>query len=518
MPKTAELGEKVGIAEEGHPRGLYVLFGSEMWERFSYYGMRSLLVLYLTQRLGYSRKDALGLYATYTGLVYLTPLLGGPLADRYLGQRKAILIGGLLMTLGHFAMAFESHLYMALGLIILGNGFFKANVSTMVGQLYAPGDSRKDSAYTIFYMGINLGAFVSPLVCGWLGKNPNFGEHYGFGVAGAGMLIALLTFMTMQRTLGNQGYPPGRDPSIARLTALDYIHVIALTLLGVISIYAALTPAAKIAQAGGNNGRLLVLAYWVLLALVYAAFTALLCRVAQGQVGGAGLKDQGDIAEVITKSPFGRADWERLAVILVVSLFSIVFWMGFEQAGGTLTLFAEEKTNRVLIGEKPFPAAWYQSVDPLLIIAIAPLMSLLWNRLDRTKFSLNPVAKMGLGFVLLGIGMAVMATADGLASKSRVGPWWLVVVYFFFTVGELCLSPIGLSLINNLAHPKVASLMMAIWFLCTAAANYLAGTLEHMLEGSKINLWHFLTFASVVPGVILLALIPLLKKLGHGRL
>ncbi len=204
----------------GHPRGLYVLFGSEMWERFSYYGMRALLVLYLTEKLKYERKDALALYATYTGLVYLTPLLGGFLADKVLGQRKAILIGGIVMAMGHFAMAFESLLYLALSLIIIGNGFFKPNISTMVGTLYPQGDPRRDGAYTIFYMGINLGAFLAPLACGALGESKHFGWHYGFGAAGVGMIFGLISFLSFQKLLVG-GFPPDREDEPGRAAEAD---------------------------------------------------------------------------------------------------------------------------------------------------------------------------------------------------------------------------------------------------------------------------------------------------------
>ena len=218
-------------ATTGHPRGLYVLFGAEMWERFSYYGMRALLVLYLTKHLLYKREDALALYATYTGLVYLTPLLGGYLADKVLGQRKAILVGGVVMAMGHFAMAFESQLYLALSLLILGNGFFKPNISTMVGNLYPQNDPRRDGAYTIFYVGINLGAFFSPLVCGALGESERFGWHYGFAAAGVGMLFGLASFLFFQRALVG-GLPPHRDGvGTARLGFADYAHVIAISLL-----------------------------------------------------------------------------------------------------------------------------------------------------------------------------------------------------------------------------------------------------------------------------------------------
>ena len=217
--------------ESGHPRGLYVLFGAEMWERFSYYGMRALLVLYLTKYLKYERKDALLLYATYTSLVYLTPLLGGYLADKFLGQRKAILIGGIVMAMGHFAMAFEPLLHLALCLLMLGNGFFKPNISTMVGNLYPQGDARRDGAYTIFYMGINLGAFVAPIVCGTLGENPQFGWHYGFGAAGVGMVLGLISFLAFQHELVG-GFPPGRkEAGLTRMTLVDWMQVVGISLL-----------------------------------------------------------------------------------------------------------------------------------------------------------------------------------------------------------------------------------------------------------------------------------------------
>ncbi len=526
MSKTAAIEESIGVASPGHPRGLYVLFSAEMWERFSYYGMRAILVLYLTKRLGYARPDALYLYASYTGLVYLTPLLGGFLADRYLGQRKAIFVGGLLMALGHFVMAFEPYLYMALGLIILGNGFFKPNISTMVGQLYPVGDARRDSGYTIFYMGINLGAAIAPLVCGALAENPKIGWHYGFGAAGVGMVLGLLTFLFLQHSLGKGGYPPGRDAENPQFQSIDIFHVLALTLLGVGSVYIAMKPMAAISTATGKYAWLVDLSYWVLLALGYSLLTRLICGKTQKSSTAVPVESNGDYGRASRdgteadprQAPFTMVDLQRIFVILIVALFSIVFWMAFEQAGGTLTLFADQKTHRVVFGRE-FPASWYQSVNPFLIIAIAPLASLLWNWVDRTRYALPSSAKMGLGLVILGLGVVIMAYADKQALKlGKVGPQWLAFVYLMYSLGEICLSPIGLSLVNKLAHPKVASIMMALWFLCTAAANFLAGRLEHLLESSGWNLWNVLIFTSLVPGVLLLAMTPLLKKMGHGRL
>jgi POT family proton-dependent oligopeptide transporter len=486
------------LESSGHPRGLYVLFGAEMWERFSYYGMRALLVLYLTKHLNYARADALLLYATYTSLVYLTPLLGGYLADKLLGQRKAILIGGIVMAMGHFAMAFESMLHVALCLLMLGNGFFKPNISTMVGNLYPQGDARRDGAYTIFYMGINLGAFVAPLVCGGLGENPNFGWHYGFGAAGVGMVLGLLSFLAFQHDLIG-GFPPGREEAgTAGMGVADWFHVV----LGSVICLA-------VAYGAG-----LLLPGFLPYSKVVVPVIAGLYGVAMLVVFARAMMTQG--------TPEGT-DWQRIAVILIVGLFSIVFWMGFEQAGGTLNLFADGKTDRNLFGRE-FPASYFQSINPFLIFTLAPLFSILWLVVDRTRFRLTSSAKMGLGIVLLGLGFVVMYQADRASAAGKVGPQWLFFVYLLFTMGELCLSPIGLSLVNKLAPAKFASLLMAVWFLCTAIANYFAGTLEQLLEDfSKqnhvtINLWVFLIATSIIPGIMLLILTVPLKKMAHGRL
>lgn len=526
MTSTANLEATVGTAQRGHPSGLYVLFGAEMWERFSYYGMRALLVLYLTKHLHFEKADALTVYGTYTGLVYLTPVLGGYLADRYLGQRKAILIGGSLMALGHFAMAVESLLTLALGLIILGNGFFKPNISTMVGQLYTQNDPRRDGAYTIFYMGINLGAFFAPLVCGSLGESQTFGWHYGFAAAGVGMILGLLTFIAKQGTLGLTGYPPQRPVSAeTRLVGIDWVHITILTLVGAGLVYLAILPAKAIEQSVQGWGWWLVLGYWIVLSFVMVGITGLLTRERPAEpIVKESLVAQGsELPDQVQPNPSGRepftsADIQRLLVIVIVALFSILFWMGFEQAGGTFTLFADQKTSRVILG-KPFPASWYQSINPLLIFILAPLFSIVWTTLDRTRFALGATAKMGLGLILLGLGFVVMSRAEASAAGgSLVGPQWLAFVYAFNTLGELCLSPIGLSLVNKLAPARVASLMMAVWFMCTAFANYFAGKLHQWVEQSNIDLWTFLIGSSIIPGIILLALTPVLKRMGHGRI
>ncbi|MDB5349134.1 MAG: hypothetical protein JWN86_381 [Planctomycetota bacterium] len=521
--------DEVGNSKAGHPPGLYVLFGAEMWERLSYYGMRALLVLYLVKHLKYERPAALDLYATYTGLVYLTPLLGGYLADKFLGQRKAVFIGGLLMALGHFAMAFEPLLFVALGLIILGNGFFKPNISTMVGQLYAPGDARRDSAYTIFYMGINTGAFLAPIICGYLGESQRFGWHYGFAAAGVGMVIGLLNFALFQRVLGPIGFPPGRsETGSARIGVADILHIVLITATGAALVYTAVSAAPKIhSMLPPKIASLGVMAYWIALAFVLIAVTGLITR---GSIAADARNESAGEAKSISarNAPFTPQDWQRIVVILVVAMFSIVFWMGFEQAGGTFTLFADAETNRSvpqfvekITGDPTFPASLYQTINPLLIVLLAFLPLAIWSALERAGIHVNSAAKMGIGLILLGVGFIIMNYADSQFSKSnKAGPQWLAYVYFFNSIGELCLSPIGLSLVNKLAPARIASLMMAVWFLCTAIANYLAGIMEELLKHQlpQVPLFSFLIWTSLISGLMLLALSPLLKKMSQGRI
>ncbi len=503
----SQSAETVSTANtQSHPPGLYALFTTEMWERFSYYGMRALLVLYLTKAIGYSRSEALSTYAIYTGLVYLTPLIGGRLADLYLGQRKAVFIGAILMALGQFALTQPSLLSLGLGLMIVGNGFFKPNISVMVGSLYPQGDARRDGAYTIFYMGINLGAFLAPLVSGYLGER--LGWSYGFASAGVGMTLGILTFAFTQRLLQGAGMPPGREvPDDARLTPRDWLTValisgaIAGLVFGLIKAWPYLQP--------------LWSPSWITTTAASFLYRGLII------IGGLALfiwatepKAEAEMAAL--HEPFTAVDWQRIAVIVVISVFSIVFWMGFEQSGGTLNLFADEKTNRSVFGWE-IPASMFQAINPIFIITLAPLFSLLWTALARRNFPLPSVAKQGIGLVLVSFAFALMFVADRESKSGLISPLWLVMVYFIFTVAELFLSPIGLSLITKLAHPRIASLMMALWFLSTAAANYLAGILEHALKPYDVNLWAFLGVMTLVPGVLLLALTPVLVKMSHGR-
>ena len=490
----------------GHPPGLYVLFTTEMWERFSFYGMRALLVLYLTKAIGLNRADALNIYAIYTGLIYLTPLIGGRLADRYLGQRKAVFVGGILMAFGQIALTQKDLLHLGLGLLIVGNGFFKPNISTMVGTLYPQGDPRRDGAYTIFYMGINLGAFLSPLVCGYLGERIGWG--YGFGAAGVGMTLGLLTFVFTQQWLQGKGLPPRRQETPgARLSLRDWLDITVISAGIIALVFAAIqswdfmrpiwSPSWLTSSVAAffYKGTILIGALGLFL---YATEPA---KSAQSE---------------LTHVPFTSEDWQRIAVIIIICLFSVLFWMGFEQSGGTLNFFADEKTNRTIFGYN-IPASIFQAINPVFIITLAPLFAALWTYLARRQFPLPSVTKQGLGLTLLSVAFMVMYFADAGPKSERVSPLWLILVYLIFTVAELCVSPIGLSLVNKLAPAKVASLMMATWFLCTAAANYLAGIMESMLEPYHWNLWAFLGAMAFIPGLLMLALTPVLVKMSHGR-
>jgi POT family proton-dependent oligopeptide transporter len=495
----------------GHPKGLYVLFTAEMWERFSYYGMRALLILYLTKHLKMTDDDAGMIYGTYVGLVYVTPIFGGYLADRFLGQRKAILIGGMVMALGHFAMAFESYLYLALGLLIVGNGFFKPNISTMVGNLYTKDDPRRDGAYTIFYMGINLGATLSPIACGTLGQK--VGWHYGFGAAGVGMVLGLISFLTFQKALVG-GYPPNRPADAPRrLTVFDYLQTVAIAALCFGFVYASIESWSWIRpiwRPSFLNDQATLAYHAVVAILTFAAIFWASKNASSGPTPEAGEKPGA--------TTFTAVEWQRIFVIGIATFFAMIFWAGFEQAGNTLTLFADRKTDRMVFGFE-MPASYFQSVNGGFIVLLAPFFTMMWTAIARTRTHISSTAKLGIGLVWVGLGFVVMyyASARTEATGGLVGPQWLVSVYLLHTIGELCLSPIGLSLVNRLAPAKIASLMMAVWFLAPALGGYLGGTLDSILKLYKINLWVFLVFIPIGSGLLMMAINPLLRKMSHGR-
>lgn len=475
-----------------HPAGLTVLFLTEMWERFSYYGMRALLVLYLVTALHLSRERALAIYATYTALVYLSPILGGYLADRWLGKQRAVMAGAVVMAIGHFAMAVPALLHVALGLLVAGNGLFKPNISTTVGELYGADDRRRDAGFTIFYMGINLGALFSPLICGTLGER--YGWHYGFSAAAVGMLIGLSVFVLGRWRLGEAGQTPQRLVDACRGRG-DWIVVTVVS-----------AAALAIVVVG--------IALWTLVESHWQRVPRLVLLVlGVGLLGAAAFATRRRERGVQRLS---RTERQRIMALCIMALFVVFFWMGFEQAGGTMNLFALRHTDRLLFGWE-MPASYFQSLNPLLILLLAPAFSMLWARLDRSSWALSSVVKQAIGMIVLGLGFVILAMAQSHAEVvASVSPWWLFSVYFLHTVGELCLSPIGLSMVTKLAPHTLAALLMGLWFTSMAAANYLAGTLEALLRGSGIPLYWFLVISSIGAGVVLLLLAPLLHRLMHG--
>ena len=443
--------------EKKHPPGLYLLFFTEMWERFSYYGMRALLILYLTTELiggglGFSESSAAQLYGTFTGLVYFTPLIGGWLADRFLGQRKAITIGGITMALGQFTLfagQTKSFLYLGLLLLIIGNGFFKPNISTLVGRLYPQGDARRDSAFTIFYMGINVGAFFSPLICGTLaeqtfatfdasGQIMSYGFKYGFLAAAIGMVVGQLIF----NVFGNK-------------------------YLGDIGKYAA-----------GHSA------------------------------SGKDAKSSAD-----TNKPLTKKEKQRTAVIFILTAFVVFFWAGFEQAGSSMTLYTEKFVNRN-VGGWEMPVTWFQSLNPVFIVILAPIIAKLWVRLaKREQGDISIPTKMAYGMILLGLGFLLMVGAciqrgnAGADATVQANIMWLVGAYFFHTLGELFLSPVGLSMVSSLAPVKLASLLMGVWLLSSAIANYLSGIIASFVSTlGALQIFAAIAGVSIIVGLILLSL------------
>ena len=418
----------LNLFKQSHPKGLYLLFFVEMWERFSYYGMRALIVLYMIQKLMYSAQQAGNIYGLYTGLVYLTPLIGGYIADKYLGQRRCISIGALLMILGLFLLAFgpKSLFILALTLMIIANGFFKSNISSVLGLLYSDDNKKKDSAFTIFYMGINLGAFFSPLVCGTLAVK--YGFEYGFAAAGLGMLLGLSIYKIFEnKLLGNIGYNPIK-PTLS------------------------------------------------------------------------------------TTSKNTKDEKQSIVSLFILMLFTIPFWVCFEQAGSSLTLFAQYSTNRNVLNFE-IPTEYFQSLNPLFIILLAPIISGFWSYLRNKEKEPTSVEKFTLALFLISFAYIIMAFSGYLAINSKVSPIWLVVGYFIMTIAELCLSPIGLSLVSKLSPKKFLSLMMGCWFLTSFVGNLLAGMWGGLFDSlSAVQLFGTLALLTFLSGLILLSLTPKLNN------
>lgn len=481
---SAALHEQPPVAaNSSHPRGLYVLFATEMWERFSYYGMRALLSLYMIKALLMNKEMSSLIYGNYTSLVYLTPLLGGYVADRYWGNRRSILFGGLLMAAGQFALFFSASLYqtgqtdapqmqlllffLGLGCLIFGNGFFKPNISSMVGTLYPAGDKRIDAAYTIFYMGINLGAFLSPLVCGTLGDTGNPADFkWGFLAAGIGMLLGTITFELLKHkyVVTSTGAPLGAKPE----RSVEHSPVVPTQTDAPVRAETIARPAKSFAS------KLPMLIG--LFAVVYAAIAWLMNRDWIGALVFSAMI----VAPItiLTDSTLTSREKQKIYVIFILSFFVIFFWGTFEQAGASLTFFADEQTDRTL-GSAVVPASYFQSANALFIIIFAPIFAVLWTWLGKRGAEPSSPLKMSISLMLMAIGYLIIAFGvKGVDATTKVSMFWLITMYMVHTFAELCLSPIGLALVNKLAPARFASLLMAVWFLATAAGNKLAGVLS----------------------------------------
>jgi len=556
-----------------HPASLFVLFFTEMWERFSYYGMRALLVLFLTSSLmdggyGWERSDALELYALYTGLVYLTPLIGGMIADKITGYRRAVVLGAFIMAVGHGCMAIEAipaFFYAGLLCLIIGNGLFKPNISSMVGQLYKDDESKKDSAYTIFYMGINAGAFLGILLCGYIGEN--IGWSYGFGLAGIFMLLGMLQFWFAQDIFGDIGLVPTKQAAVPN-------------------------PSESKASSGGSNigkwaGIGIVVAIIVFFILPKEAGAPILSVINKNYIPpllfGTVIAIVGSI---ISDPSLTKIEKDRVWVIIILTFFTIFFWWAFEQAGGSMTIFADDYTNRDLVGSgamtfkivntvltvgslavitwvlfKLFnvtfsqistsniilgfsfviirgialwmlgrdfqqdatevPASWFSILNSFFIITLAPAISKFWEKGIITS---GPI-KFALGLIILGLGFGILAWGSaGIpqgAKTASVSMIWLVLAYLFHTLGELCISPVGLSYVSKLSPTRLIGLMFGVWFIANFVANWAGGMtgsyIDQIVESTNMSTFFLIfTLIPIGAGIVLVALSGFMKKMMHG--
>jgi proton-dependent oligopeptide transporter, POT family len=447
---TASTPEIVAPPRQRHPRGLYTLFFTEMWERFSYYGMRALLVLFMVDQvrggMGMDDKIATSIYGLYTAGVYFVSLPGGWLADRLLGAQRAVWYGGIIIAAGHFTLAIPhpTAFYLGLILVVLGTGLLKPNISAIVGELYPEGGARRDAGFSIYYMGINLGAFLGPLACSTLGEKVNW--HYGFGAAGVGMVLGLIQYRFSRKYLGEAGLRPGNEKPLSKQARTGLVCIVGAIVLLIGLGLAGVFKINPVALARNTT------TFIVAVAVIYFAVVLLF---------------------------FGldRSEKQRVGVIAILFVGAALFWAGFEQAGSSFNLFAERYTTRYLSWfNYEVPAGWFQSVGPILIIALAPVMAALWVRLAQRNLDLSIPAKFGFGLLLLGAGFMVMAAAAKIvATGHKVGASWLVMTYLIHTVGELCLSPVGLSSVTKLAPRRLVGQMMGTWFLGSSLGNLIAG-------------------------------------------
>lgn len=497
-----DLNPKAGREFFGHPRGLSTLFMTEMWERLSYYGMRAILILYMTSELnkgglGWDTKSSAAIYGLYTSSVWFLPLIGGWIADRFIGAKKATLIGGIIITTGHFLLAFPPipFFYTGLVFVAVGTGFLKANISKMVGDLYSKDDDRRDAGFSIFYMGINIGALLAPFVTGTLAV---FSWHLGFAAAGVGMLFGLVQYLFGYRNLIGAGEAPVKVEGAKTGSSVSATYL-----------------AEMIVLASCAFGSIYFLGWPMMPTILLAGLIAVLFTGMQDKLSG--------------------GDWKRIAIIGVLFLFAMIFWMGFEQAGSSLTLFAEQVTDRAipgflqpaidwlqthitwLFGDEPiklFPTAWLQAVNPFFIVVFAPVLAAIWINLGKKQPS--EAVKFSFGLFFAGLGFVVLAYASSISGAGKVSPWWLVLVYLFHTFGELCLSPVGLSAMTKLAPGKMVSLMMGVWFLSISMGSYLGGLVAGEFEPKPdvlYGLFSKVALVSIGGAVVLFLISPLVRRL-----
>ena len=493
----------------GHPKGLFVCFATEMWERFSYYGMRALLILYLTKHWEFTDATSYLIYGAYTSLVYIMPVFGGMLADQILGSKKAVTYGAILLVFGHLGMTVESNeqiFYLSLALIVSGVGFLKPNISTMVGALYDEGDPRRDSGFTIFYMGINIGAFTATLLCGYLGEE--IGWAYGFGAAGIGMLLGLFIFLWGQKYLEGLAEPPS-NKYMTKINGISYEHWAYISgVVMVLVTWFLVQNSQLVGQLLGGFGVIFIGA-WLLYALLKCA-------------------------------PEER---DRLIVVGILILFSLIFWALFEQAGSSLNILTDRGVDRVIFGWE-VPASMFQSLNAGFIFTIAPLFALLWIALAKRNMEPSTPIKFSIGIVLVGLGFLALVYGMNSSEGLQTGVIWIVLIYLLHTLGELCLSPVGLSSVTKLSPQRIVGFMMGMWFFASAAGNYVASLIAKGTAGDPVlkiaeriyfqvmnlpedtftinqkngfmDVYTDVGLIAIGCGIFLAIITPLLKKLMHG--
>ena len=484
----------------GHPKGLFVCFATEMWERFSYYGMRALLILYLTKHWEFSDATSYLIYGAYTSLVYIMPVFGGMLADQILGSKKAVTYGAILLVFGHLGMTVENSeqiFYLSLALIVSGVGFLKPNISTMVGALYDEGDPRRDSGFTIFYMGINIGAFTATLLCGYLGEQ--VGWAYGFGAAGIGMLFGLIIFLWGQKYLEGLAEPPSKKylEQVPGLKGITYEYWAYMSgILMVVATWFLVQNSQLVGQLLGGFGVVFIGAW-----LLYALFRC---------------------------DPEER---DRLIVVGILILFSLIFWALFEQAGSSLNILTDRGVDRVIFGWE-VPASMFQSLNAGFIFTIAPLFAMLWIALAKRNMEPSTPIKFSIGIILVGLGFLSLVYGMKSSEGLQTGVFWIILIYFLHTLGELCLSPVGLSSVTKLSPQRIVGFMMGMWFFASAAGNYVAGLIakatasessgnsseifDSIQKQSFMDVYTDVGLIAIGCGILLAVITPILKKLMHG--